>query len=132
MTGILLVSKGPLAKGMYESVKEEYFKDPQQFDYLIYSDSYRKDLMKKINELNDGHGVIILSDMMGEAPSNYASLLLDKGVHMVSGMNLSMVLYLLKNRENGIDFDVITQAGKDGIVHMNQILVLEPDVRYES
>ena len=90
MTGILLVSKGPLAKGMYESVKEEYFKDPQQFDYLIYSDSYRKDLMKKINELNDGHGVIILSDMMGEAPSNYASLLLDKGVHMVSGMNLSI------------------------------------------
>ena len=104
MTGILLVSKGPLARGMYESVKEEYFQNPQQFDYLIYSDSYR----------------------------NYASLLLDKGVHMVSGMNLSMVLFLLRNRENGIDFEKITQAGKDGIVHMNQILVLEPDVRYES
>lgn len=132
MTGLLLVSRGPLAQGMYETVKEVLGQEVPSFDYLIYSDRYSRELMAKIHALNDGDGVIIISDMLGEAPSNYASLLLGKSIHCITGMNLSLVTYLIKNRENGIDFDKICQAGKDGVTHLNQILVLEPDVRYES
>lgn len=132
MIGVLLISQGKLAEGMYDTVKEELKEEVAQFDYLSFSDSFQRDLLRKINLLETGDGVVIFSDRLGSYPTNYASLLLSKGIHVVTGMNLSMILHFLRKREDGINFEALCQAGKDGVTHLNQILVLEPEVQYGS
>ena len=48
------------------------------------------------------------------------------------GLTYILILHFLKKREDGINFETLCQAGKDGVTHLNQILILEPEVQYGS
>lgn len=48
-----------------------------------------------IEELDEGQGVLVITDMFGSTPSNIACSLMSDHVAVVSGINLPMLLRLL-------------------------------------
>jgi len=70
--------------------------------------------------LDNGDGVLVLSDLYGATPCNIAQRLPDLGVrmHCVSGLNLPMLLRVLNYPEQSLDELAQTAAngGRGGIV----------------
>lgn len=72
-----------------------------------------------IETLDQGNGVLILTDLYGSTPSNIASkLLVNSGLRLVSGLNLPMLVRLLNYPQ--LDLEKMTMkaisGGKDGIL----------------
>lgn len=77
------------------------------------SQKIRKAIEEKISSLNEGDGVIILTDMFGGTPSNISlSFLADEMVEVITGVNLPMVLAIVQNR-NGIDLGQLAQKAQE-------------------
>jgi PTS system mannose-specific IIA component len=76
-----------------------------------------EDLRQQIDEamdrVNDGDGVIVLTDMFGGTPSNLSlSFLNNEGIEVVTGVNLPMLLKLAQSRE-GHKVDELARIIKD-------------------
>ena len=76
---------------------------------------------KLVKELDEGDGVLILTDMYGGSPSNISAKLLVPGkVEGVAGINLPMLIRVLTYRDKPLA-TVITKAvsgGCDGVVRI--------------
>jgi mannose PTS system EIIA component len=60
----------------------------------------RKDIEKRITEVESGSGVLILTDMFGGTPSNIAFSLHDPGkINVVTGVNLPMIIKIAGQKE---------------------------------
>lgn len=58
-------------------------------------DAARDEVQRAINRVNQGAGVLLLTDMFGGTPTNIASMFLEEGViEVVTGVNLPMVIKL--------------------------------------
>ncbi|HET6546537.1 MAG TPA: PTS sugar transporter subunit IIA [Rhodanobacteraceae bacterium] len=70
-------------------------------------------------ELDQGEGVLVLSDLYGATPCNIAQRLPDLGVrmHCVSGLNLPMLLRVLNYPEQNLDqlAETAASGGRGGI-----------------
>jgi PTS system mannose-specific IIA component len=63
------------------------------------SEEIRKKIEEKIKSLDQGQGVIILTDMFGGTPSNISlSFLKEEMVEVLTGVNLPMVIAIAQNR----------------------------------
>lgn len=73
----------------------------------------------KVNALNDGEGVLLLTDIYGSTPSNIAcSLLSEDNVRVISGINLPMLIRVLNYPTLSME-ELILKAvsgGKEGIM----------------
>ena len=75
-----------------------------------------------MKQLDDGDGVLILSDMLGATPANLATRLLQPGhIEGVSGVNLPMLIRALTYREEplAIVIEKAISGGTAGVVHLN-------------
>ena len=71
-----------------------------------------------VQQLNDGDGVIVLTDMYGSTPSNIAYGLMQQGsVHVISGINLPMLIRTLNYATLGLEAltEKAISGGKEGI-----------------
>ena len=60
----------------------------------------RRDIIEVVRSVDDGDGVIILTDMFGGTPSNLAiSVIGDAKVEVIAGVNLPMLIKLAVERE---------------------------------
>lgn len=65
------------------------------------SEDIRKQIEDKITRLNNGQGVLILTDMFGGTPSNISlSFLKEEMVEVLTGVNLPMIIAIAQNRPN--------------------------------
>lgn len=65
------------------------------------SKALRDTIEKKITDLDQGQGVLILTDMFGGTPSNISlSFLSEERVEVLTGVNLPMVIAIVQNRGN--------------------------------
>ena len=76
-----------------------------------------------IEELDQGNGILILTDLYGSTPSNIGcKLLINPNLKLVAGLNLSMLVRLLNYPQ--LDLEEMTQkalsGGKDGILLFNR------------
>ena len=61
----------------------------------------RKKISEAINEVNEGDGILLLTDLFGGSPSNIAFSFLNNGkVEVVTGVNLPMILTFWAKRAN--------------------------------
>lgn len=75
-----------------------------------------------ILELDSGDGVLVLTDLYGSTPSNIACKLHhDKGVRVVSGVNLPMLVRIFNYPD--LDLDELQHkavtGGRDGVITCN-------------
>lgn len=71
------------------------------------------------NQLDQGEGVLVLTDAYGSTPSNVANRLKARGrVRVVSGVNLPMVVRVLNYAALDLDAlaDKARSGGRDGII----------------
>jgi PTS system mannose-specific IIA component len=107
--------RGPLKDVMHISV-----------DQTKGVEDLKKDINAAIKKLDQGQGVLILTDLFGGTPSNLSLSLLKEGkVEVVTGVNLPMLLKLSDTREkmNLQDFaNYIKEYGKKNIYLASEIL----------
>tara|TARA_Y100000768_G_scaffold112578_1_gene82962 strand:- start:1004 stop:1408 length:405 start_codon:yes stop_codon:yes gene_type:complete len=125
--GILLLTHNDIGTQLLLAAKSTYGSVPIKTEILSI-DHYDQpnDLAKLANQyvklLDDGKGVLILTDMFGSTPSNIAKDLchLSK-VNVVSGLNLSMLLNIFNYPNLSLN-QLTTKAiegGRDGVIQIN-------------
>lgn len=87
--------------------------DPEK----IYTEALRA-----VDDLNDGDGVLVLTDLYGSTPSNIACRLQKlSNIRVVSGLNLPMLIRVLNYPD--LDLDELARkaltGGRDGVLTCN-------------
>src|SRR3954465_14867227 len=99
MIGLVLVTHGRLAAEFVTAM--EHVVGPQEAIEAICigpddnMERRRKDIAKAIGKVDQGQGVIILTDLFGGTPSNLAiSLMKTENIEVIAGVNLPMLIRL--------------------------------------
>ncbi len=104
MVGILIVTHGELATELLRTAQEIVGILPRVEAVSIHAAEHIEKARKKIEALlqrvNDGSGVLILTDLFGGTPSNLVLSYLEAGgIEVVTGVNLPMLMKLPSLRE---------------------------------
>lgn len=97
--GILIVSHHEIGKELLKAT-ESIVKENLSFKSVAIFPSYslefsKKKILKALRSVDQGEGVLILSDLFGASPCNACLPFLKEGeVELVTGMNLPMVIKL--------------------------------------
>ena len=126
MIGILILTHGTLGESLIHCANHVINKQPPRLKQLGVTAQDDPALLLPrartlVQELDDGSGVLILSDMYGGTPSNLASKLVAPGkVEAVAGVNLPMLIRVLTYRDRDLQ-TIVTKAisgGCDGVVRV--------------
>jgi PTS system mannose-specific IIA component len=103
MIGVVVVSHGQLAKEFVSAAEHVLGPQTQMQSVSIGPDddmeARRRDILDAVKAVDDGSGVIILTDMFGGTPSNLAiSIINETKVEVIAGVNLPMLIKLAVER----------------------------------
>ncbi len=103
MIGMVLVTHGALALALRDAMEHVVGKQKRLATVCVESDadfeSQRAEIAARMAEVNEGDGIILLTDMFGGTPSNLAmSMLSQPSVEIIGGVNLPMLIKLAKIR----------------------------------
>ncbi|MFT3913648.1 MAG: PTS sugar transporter subunit IIA [Anaeromyxobacteraceae bacterium] len=59
-------------------------------------------LEEAVRRVDEGQGVLVLTDMFGGTPANLALMLLDERLEVVTGVNLPMLIKVASARSSGL------------------------------
>jgi len=129
MIGLVLVTHGRLAEEFVAATEHVVGRQPNTRAVCIGADDdmemRRKDILTAIGEVDDGSGVILLTDMFGGTPSNLAISVMNKAkVEVIAGMNLPMLIKLASVREDGDLTEVVALAQAAGRKYINVASIL--------
>ena len=116
MIGLMIITHGNLALEL-RSAMEHMIGDQNNIEIFSITpeddiDIQKNNIEKKLKELNQGKGVIILTDVFGGTPSNLALNFLEPGVvEIMSGVNLPMLIKICQLRDK--DISEVIQEGKN-------------------
>jgi len=117
MIGMVLVTHGQLATGFRAAL--EHVVGPQsRFETITIGpeddmEQRRADILSAVARVQDGSGVVLLTDMFGGTPSNLAISVMDGGrVEVICGINLPMLIKLMTLRESA-DLDHAVMEARD-------------------
>ncbi len=86
----------------------------------------RRQLGEAIQRVEDGQGVLILTDMFGGTPANLALTFLEERIEVVTGVNLPMLLKLATGRADNLALrplaELITGYGQKNITLASELL----------
>jgi len=123
MIGLLIVTHCDLGKELLKAAEFIVGRidaaDSISINQVSDSEEIRKSIEKKVTALDNGQGVLILTDMFGGTPSNISlSFLKEEMVEVLTGVNLPMVISIVQNRA-GMSLDELAEkaqeAGKTSI-----------------
>jgi mannose PTS system EIIA component len=126
MIGLLIVAHGTLGESLIHCASHVMGKRPlylRQLGVTVHDDPEAilpqgRDL---IRFLDQGDGVLVMTDIFGATPSNIACKLLAAGrVEGISGVNLPMLIRALTYREKTLP-ELIQKAiagGQEGVINM--------------
>jgi PTS system ascorbate-specific IIA component len=126
MIGILIISHGTLGESLVHCASHVLNKRPPRLKQLGVTAQDDPALLLPqaralAKELDDGSGVLILSDMYGGTPSNLASKLVIPGkIEAVAGISLPMLIRVLTYRDRDLQ-TIVTKAisgGCEGVVRV--------------
>jgi mannose PTS system EIIA component len=132
MIGLIIVTHGNLAREFVAAL--EHVVGPQQHIAPVSiaphddMEERREAILAAVEKVENGDGVIILTDMFGGTPSNLAISVMDAGsVEVIAGVNLPMLVKLARIREEATLTDALKQAQEAGrkYIHVAS-LVLNP------
>lgn len=119
MIGLVLVTHGRLAVEF--RVAMEHVVGPQTAIETICigpdddMETRRNDISAAVERVNDGSGVILLTDLFGGTPSNLAISLLKAGeIEVIAGVNLPMLIRLESARKAMNVHDAVAAAREAG------------------
>ena len=131
MIGLVLVTHGRLANEFLAAL--EHVVGPQQNAVAISigpdddMEQRRQDIVDAVARVNDGSGVVVLTDMFGGTPSNLAISIMDAragrkgtgGIEVIAGVNLPMLIKLASGREEKPLAELVAEAQDAGRKYIN-------------
>lgn len=126
MIGILLITHGCYGEALVQNACHVLNKRPPQLaQFGLAPQDDPLDLLPQarllLNEVNQGKGVLLLTDIYGASPSNLVNKLLVPGqIEGVAGVNLPMLLRALTYREKGMETMIAkaVSGGRDGVLNL--------------
>ncbi len=119
MIGLVIVTHGALGREF--RIALEHVLGPQkQLETIAVDDDLDQDLLlrkirQSVKHVNDGDGVVLLTDLFGGTPSNLAvDAMNGSPIELISGINLPMLISLATNRQNLKLADVVSEAKASG------------------
>jgi PTS system mannose-specific IIA component len=130
MIGLVLVTHGNLASEFISAMQHVVGPQDQVMGVCIGPEDdmevRRNEILEKVNAVNSGDGVVLLTDMFGGTPSNLALSIMDRAnVEILAGINLPMLIKIASLRkENDLKRTVegAQDAGKKYINIASQLL----------
>jgi PTS system mannose-specific IIA component len=124
MIGMVLVTHGRLADEFVEALQHVVGEQEHVATVCIGPDDdmeqRRKDILSSITKVDQGKGVILLTDMFGGTPSNLAISVIDKAnVEVIAGINLPMLIKLASVRKSEPLIDAVNSAQEAGRKYIN-------------
>ena len=126
MIGILLITHGELGKSLIECAIHVLGEKPVFLESLsIKNDCVHEHMLgqmsERINLLDQGDGVLILTDIFGATPCNIITKIIKPGkVSAIAGVNLSMLIRSISYRHEHFDALIAKaiEGAQDGIIHI--------------
>ena len=126
MVGILIVAHGTLGESLIHSASHVMGSRPPQLMQIgvtVHDDpqAILPQALKLVKQLDQGKGVLVLSDIYGATPCNIAAKLLIPGkVEGVAGVSLPMLIRALTYRNEPLKIVVekALSGGSEGVLHI--------------
>lgn len=131
MVGILIMTHGSLGQQFIDTARLIGLNSDEAIMALSIDpsdspDHLRDQTSKSITKVNQGDGVLILTDLFGGTPTNLSLSFLEEGkVEVVTGLNLPMIIKAVNSRD---DQDLpslaslASEAGKENIYLAGDVL----------
>lgn len=124
MIGIVLVTHGRLAEEFIAALEHVVGAQKNVKAICIGPDDdmeeRRNDILKAVESVEEGDGVVVLTDMFGGTPSNLAIATMEKAkVDVIAGLNLPMLIKLAQIRDQEPLDRAVMRAQEAGIKYIN-------------
>ena len=128
MIGILVIAHGTLGESLIHCASHVMGTRPplmRQLGVGTHDDptSLLPQAQRLVKELDEGQGVLILSDIYGATPCNMVGRLLEPGrVEGVAGVNLPMLVRALTYRNESLArlVEKALSGGREGVIHFTE------------
>jgi PTS system ascorbate-specific IIA component len=135
MIGILLITHAPLGKAFIDAATHVFRSRPDRLEAIdVIADQdpaeVRRLAADLIARIDDGDGVLVMTDVMGGTPSNCTLPLCQPGhVEVVAGISLPMLLRALTYRNDTVDVvvEMALAGGQNGAVKVDNRIRLSPN-----
>jgi len=135
MVGILLLTHAPLANAFVEAATHVFRARPDRLEAIdVRADQDTAEVnriaQEAITRLDDGSGVLVITDVMGGTPSNCTLKLCNPGhIEVIAGISLPMLLRALTYRNDTIDVvvEMALAGGQSGAVRVDNRVRLSPN-----
>lgn len=124
MIGMVLVTHGRLAIELIAAL--EHVVGPQDATAAVCigpdddMEQRRADILDSVAKVDDGAGVVLLTDMFGGTPSNLAISIMGKAkVEVIAGVNLPMLIKLASVRNEQPLAEAVASAQEAGRKYIN-------------
>ena len=124
MIGMVLVTHGRLADEFIAAL--EHVVGPQRNISAVCigpeddMEQRRREIIDQVARVDDGTGVVVLTDMFGGTPSNLAISIIDRAkIEVIAGMNLPMLIKLASVRNTEKLADAVASAREAGRKYIN-------------
>ncbi len=127
MVGILLMTHAPLGQAFIAAVAHVFRGPTERFEAIdVTADQDVTEVnaaaRTAIARLDDGSGVLVITDIKGGTPSNCCNTLADAGrIEVIAGISLPMLLRAITYRRD--DLDVVVEmalaGGQGGAVRVD-------------
>ncbi len=126
MIGVVIIAHANLGDALIRCVSHVLGSRPPKFESLTigkHDDAFSllPQARELIASLDDGEGVLILSDIYGATPCNLACKLIVPGrVEIVTGVSLPMLVRAFTYRDKGLPTmtSKALSGGRDGVLHV--------------
>jgi mannose PTS system EIIA component len=134
MIGMVLVTHGRLAAEFVAALEHVVGSQRNVAAVCIGPDDdmerRRQDILARVGEVDDGSGVVLLTDMFGGTPSNLAISIMDKAkIEVIAGINLPMLIKLASLRQTETLANAVRGAQEAGRKYINVASQLLADAR---
>ena len=131
MIGLVLVTHGRLANEFLAALEHVVGPQANAVAISIGPDddmaARRQDILDAVALVNDGAGVVVLTDMFGGTPSNLAISVMEssagrkgnEGIEVIAGVNLPMLIKLASARSEKPLADLVAVAQEAGRKYIN-------------
>ena len=127
MIGMLLITHGRYGEDLLASASHVLGRPLTQVGHLAVSVKDEPEAMlgearRVLKSIDDGNGVLVMTDMYGATPCNIATQLIAEGnVEAVSGVSLPMLVRSLAYRDATLSKvrDKAIAGGTEGVVYIN-------------
>ena len=109
MIGILLLTHAPLGSAFIQAAAHVFRGTPERLEAIdVLADQNIDDVLDlartATQRLNDGSGVLVITDVMGGTPSNCCRQIGEPSeVAVIAGLNLPMLLRAITYRHDNLD-----------------------------